>query len=75
VVFKNDRLDQQLPLKGENLDEETAGLKNLGEIDQSKLQSGATQTLKLNLKPGRYLLVSNLPGHFQAGMKTEFTVK
>lgn len=75
VVLKNDRLDQQLPLKGENLDEEATGLKNLGEVDQSKLQSGTTQTLKLNLKPGRYLLVSNLPGHVQAGMKTELIVK
>jgi uncharacterized cupredoxin-like copper-binding protein len=47
----------------------------VGEINESKLTSGATQTLQLNLTPGRYLLVCNLPGHFQAGMKTEFTVK
>jgi uncharacterized cupredoxin-like copper-binding protein len=75
VVLKNDLLDKKLPLKGGSLDEDAKGLKNLGEINESKLTSGTTQTLQLNLTPGRYLLVCNLPGHFQAGMKTEFTVK
>lgn len=75
VVLKNDFPDQKLPLKGGNLAEDAKGLKNLGEINESKLTSGTTQTLQLNLTPGRYLLVCNLPGHFQAGMRTEFTVK
>ena len=75
VVLKNNLPDKKLPLQGGSLDEDAKGLKNLGEISESKLKSGATQTLKLNLTPGRYLLVCNLPGHFQAGMKAEFTVK
>lgn len=75
VVLKNDLPNKKLPLKGGSLDEDAKGLKNLGEISESKLTSGATQTLQLTLTPGRYLLVCNLPGHFQAGMKTEFTVK
>ena len=75
VVLKNEYTAKKLPLKGGNLAEDAKGLKNVGEINESKLTSGATQTLQLNLTPGRYLLVCNLPGHFQAGMKTEFTVK
>jgi len=75
VVLKNDLPDKKLPLKGGSLDEDAKGLKNLGEISESKLTSGATQTLQLNLTRGRYLLVCNLPGHFKAGMKAEFTVK
>lgn len=75
VVLKNEYTAKKLPLKGGNLAEDVKGLKNVGEINESKLTSGATQTLQLNLTPGRYLLVCNLPGHFQAGMKTEFTVK
>ena len=75
VVLKNDLPNKKLPLKGGNLDEDVKGFKNLGEISESKLRSGATQTLKLNLTPGRYLLVCNLPGHFQAGMRKEFIVK
>lgn len=75
VIFKNNLLNQQLPIKAGNLDEESKGLKNVGGIDQSKLKSGATQTLQLNLSPGRYLLVCNQPGHVQAGMKAELIVK
>ena len=75
VVLKNDLSGKELPLKGDKLDEEAKGLKNLGEIGEDKLKSGATEKLSLNLTPGRYLLVCNLPGHFKAGMKAEFTVK
>jgi uncharacterized cupredoxin-like copper-binding protein len=75
VVLKNDMPNKKVALKGANLDEDAKGLKNLAEISQSKLRSGATQTLKLNLAPGHYLLVCNLPGHFQAGMRKEFIVK
>ena len=75
VVLKNDLSDKKLPLKGNSLDENAKGFKNLGEIGENKLKSGATETLKVNLTPGRYLLVCNLPGHFKAGMKAEFTVK
>ncbi len=31
--------------------------------------------LTLTLKPGRYLLIDNLPGHFQRGMYARFTVR
>lgn len=75
VIFKNNLLSPQLPIKGGNLDEESKGLKNVGVIDKSKLKSGATQTLQLNLTPGRYLLVCNQPGHVQAGMKAELIVE
>lgn len=75
VVLKNDLPNKKLPLKGGNLDEDAKGLKNLGEISESKLRSSTTQALKLNLTPGRYLLVCNLPGHFPGGMRKEFIVK
>lgn len=75
VVLKNDLSDKKLPLKGDSLDEDAKGFKNMGEIGENKLKSGATETLKVNLTPGRYLLVCNLPGHFKAGMKAEFTIK
>lgn len=75
VIFRNDISDKKLPIKAGNLDEEAKGLQHIGVINQSKLKSKATQTLKLNLTPGRYLLVCNLPGHAQAGMKAEFIVK
>ncbi len=75
VVLKNNLSDKKLPLKSDSLDEDAKGFKNMGEIGDNKLKSGATETLRVNLTPGRYLLVCNLPGHFKAGMKAEFTVK
>jgi uncharacterized cupredoxin-like copper-binding protein len=54
----------------QRVDEETAGDK--GEV--SELEPGQSGSLTLNLKPGTYLLVCNIAGHYEAGMWTEFTV-
>jgi uncharacterized cupredoxin-like copper-binding protein len=53
------------------VDEERAG--HLGEV--SELEPGKTGALRLDLKPGNYLLFCNIPGHFMAGMWTSFTIK
>jgi uncharacterized cupredoxin-like copper-binding protein len=54
----------------QRVDEDKAGDK--GEV--SELDPGAKGTLTVNLKPGKYLLICNVPGHYAAGMWTEFTV-
>ncbi len=54
----------------QRVDEEAAGDK--GEV--SELEPGQSGTLTLDLKPGKYILVCNIAGHFAAGMWTEFTV-
>jgi uncharacterized cupredoxin-like copper-binding protein len=46
---------------------------NVGETGD--MQVGATKTLTLNLKPGHYALICNLPGHYTAGMYTDLTVR
>jgi uncharacterized cupredoxin-like copper-binding protein len=56
-------------LKGARADE--AG--NVGETGD--LQAGASKTLRLRLKPGHYALICNLPGHYVAGQRTDFTVR
>jgi uncharacterized cupredoxin-like copper-binding protein len=35
---------------------------------------GQTKTLTLKLAPGHYVLLCNLPAHYQAGQRTDFTV-
>ena len=45
----------------------------LGEV--SELEPDKSAALRLDLKPGKYLLFCNIPGHFMAGMWTVFTVK
>jgi uncharacterized cupredoxin-like copper-binding protein len=53
------------------VDEDKAGDK--GEV--SELDPGASGSLAVDLKPGKYVLICNVPGHFASGMWTEFTVK
>jgi uncharacterized cupredoxin-like copper-binding protein len=52
------------------VDEDKAGDK--GEV--SELDPGKSGSLSVNLKPGKYLLICNVAGHFAAGMWTEFEV-
>ena len=54
----------------QKVDEDKAGDK--GEV--SELDPGASGTLTVVLKPGKYLLICNVAGHYQAGMWTEFEV-
>jgi uncharacterized cupredoxin-like copper-binding protein len=59
-------------LSKHNPDDDIAGAR--GEI--SSLVPGTTKTLVVkDLKPGHYALVCALPGHYQAGMYADFTVK
>jgi uncharacterized cupredoxin-like copper-binding protein len=52
------------------VDEDKAG--DQGEV--SELEFGASGTLTVDLKAGKYLLICNVPGHFATGMWTEFEV-
>jgi uncharacterized cupredoxin-like copper-binding protein len=52
------------------VDEDKAGDK--GEV--SELDPGTSGKLTVTLKPGKYLLICNVPGHYAAGMWSEFTV-
>jgi uncharacterized cupredoxin-like copper-binding protein len=56
-------------LRGARADE--AG--NVGETGD--LRAGASKSITLNLKPGHYALICNLPGHYTSGQHTDFTVR
>jgi uncharacterized cupredoxin-like copper-binding protein len=45
---------------------------NVGETGD--IASGASKSVTLDLRPGHYSLVCNLPGHYKLGMHTDFTV-
>lgn len=67
--------DTKTPLPYEKaankVDEDAAG--HLGEV--AELEPGKSGALKLTLKPGRYILYCNIPGHYMLGMWTLLTVK
>ena len=68
VLIKTDAAPGDLPMqKGEASE---AG--SVGEV--SELDAGASGTLTIHLAPGRYVMICNVPGHYVAGMHTEFTV-
>ena len=52
------------------VNEDSAG--HMGEV--SELEPGKGGSVSVTMKPGRYLLVCNIPGHYKAGMWVEFTV-
>ncbi len=69
VVLKTKTPATKLPVKSAKAVE--TGV--LGRIVQFK--PGQTRTLTLVLKPGHYVLICNLPAHYQAGQRVDFTVK
>jgi uncharacterized cupredoxin-like copper-binding protein len=54
------------------IDEEGAGVALVS--DGENIDPGGTQERKITLKPGKYLFVCNIPGHFQQGMYTVVTL-
>ena len=71
VMYLQDPTKPLPYVENENrVDEDKAGDK--GEV--SELDPGHSGSLTVPLKPGKYLLVCNVPGHYEAGMWAEFTV-
>jgi uncharacterized cupredoxin-like copper-binding protein len=71
VVLKTNIAPGKLPLKGGDANEEIA--ESPGEVPG--IASGKKKSLDVILKPGKYVLLCNLPGHYKAGQYTGITVK
>lgn len=69
VVVKTDM--QAGDLAGDNGEADETG--SVGE--EGSIQPGETKELTLDLEPGHYALICNLPGHYAAGMYADFTVE
>jgi uncharacterized cupredoxin-like copper-binding protein len=71
VMYLEDATKALPYLDAENrVDEDKSGDK--GEV--SELDPGKSGALTVALQPGKYLLICNVPGHYGAGMWTEFDV-
>lgn len=69
VVLKTDEPINGLTVGADNKVSEDASVGEVGEIN-----AGASGTVTLDLKPGKYVLVCNIALHYGLGMRTAFTV-
>jgi uncharacterized cupredoxin-like copper-binding protein len=56
----------------DRIDEEAKGVVNVGETGD--MEPGTTMSMTIDLKPGHYAGVCNLPGHYRMGMHEDFWV-
>ncbi|MBI3649110.1 MAG: hypothetical protein HY240_10245 [Actinobacteria bacterium] len=70
VVIKTDLAPDALPTQGVEVTEDS--LDGIGEAED--IEPGTTASLSLNLAPGSYVVICNIPGHYGQGMTAGFTV-
>ena len=75
-IIKTDLAADALKLKtGEPVvDEATSGTLS-GMIHEDQLAAGKTASMDFNLTPGKYVLICNVPTHYQQGMRTVLNVE
>ena len=71
VVFQTDLPEDQLPTENGDVDEAGEGVTLVDEIED--IEGGSSQSLTVNLDAGSYVLICNLPGHYQQGMHASFS--
>ncbi len=74
VVLRTDRAPDALPTDAAgNVEEE--GAEDLEVVDEVEdVEGDATESLTVDLEPGHYVFVCNLPGHYAQGMAVGFDV-
>lgn len=72
VLIKLKSANDQIPYNAAKHRVDESKLKSLGEV--ADLKPGKDGQLKVKLAAGNYLLLCNIKGHFEAGMKANFTV-
>ena len=72
LVVAVDNPNVQLPYDADDQRINEDKIDSLGETEE--MEPGVAKDLTLDLKPGTYLLICNLPGHYAAGMWTVLTV-
>lgn len=71
VVVKTDLAADKLPTAEGEVDEDDGQLEAVDEVED--IDPGASPTLSVNLPAGHYVVLCNVPGHYDLGMHTDFT--
>jgi uncharacterized cupredoxin-like copper-binding protein len=73
LVLKTDDAPDALPTDSEgNADTTAKGVNDVGQIES--INAGSSQDLSVELQPGKYVVICNLPGHYKLGMHAGLTV-
>jgi uncharacterized cupredoxin-like copper-binding protein len=72
VVVRTDLADGDIPLDGDTFAEDAPGVSSPGEI--SEFEPGTVGETVIDLEPGHYQLVCNIPAHYHHGMHIPFLV-
>ncbi len=72
VVLRTNDAAGALPVTNGKAEEEGQEISHIGEVED--IAPGTTKSLSLTLTPGSYVLLCNIPGHYQAGMHASFTI-
>lgn len=71
IVIKTDSAADALPI-----DRQSQKASEEGRVGGVELVNpGRSSNLRLTLEPGHYVLICNVPTHYQLGMRTELTVR
>jgi plastocyanin len=70
IVIKTDAAADKLPLDQQKQTAKEDG--KVGGLDQ--IDPGKSQNLRLELPSGHYVIICNVPTHYQLGMRAELTV-
>ncbi|ELV8684308.1 hypothetical protein QNE28_004307 [Vibrio fluvialis] len=73
LVVKVNNFHENLPYQANEARVIEDKVQDFGEV--SELEPGQSGSLTVNLKPGKYLLLCNIPGHYEMGMFTPFIVE
>lgn len=71
-VVRTDVAADAFPVKNGKADVDAVG-EELGEVED--IEPGAMKEFTVSLEPGKYVLICNLPDHYEPGMYAAFTVR
>jgi uncharacterized cupredoxin-like copper-binding protein len=72
VIIRSDLAADSLPKDDAGDVAEGAGLDAVDEVED--IAPGSSKTLVVDLKPGKYVFICNVPGHYMGGMHGTFEV-
>ena len=74
-ILKTDQDPASFPVSGETVDVEALEEKGAEEIVELFAEPGESDEATVDLEPGTYAMLCNLPGHYQKGMYGTLTAK